>query len=608
MEAAVLNATAESPRGDGARSEQRLLELSNPAYRLAFRVLGSHEAAEDAVQQAYLNALRYLDRGGRPEQERTWFLKVVANAARDSRRSETSRRRGEAAVEARQDAGPGPDRELINGLRVALHALEEKYRLPVSLCYEEKLSQREVAAVLDIPERTVSKYVNTGLGKLRRALEGAGYPAAVAIVLGGLKQTAPAVPASLAGRVEALVANGARTAPQELASRAARKGSVAKGGLAMKVIAGIVLAGAIAAGVAVVSGGDGGSRLPAEKPKNKFSTPVTASDAEWHLDGVWAGCGVKGYLDGPRKEIFVFTGPSTKMWFEWAGDFNLRKYEKEIDRYLTVTGGARGWLDGPFTRARFGGWSYGSSGVRTAGSPDGRYLYMVDLGRLRVLDMEKRTVRTLLDKVNAVAVSVDKKGNAWIFSWGGGLRIVNVEGKVLETRSLPGNFEKQPLIGHGFCARLDEENDRLWGMKRNGLYLWYWDFKQAGKVVPVLWDYGKKSRGKCVTGPFEGTQMHCPAGFAFGPDDPDKLFGYVGGGDDTTFYRLDFKKKEWVMFGPPKEHEKKPFKVFRFVHHKGKFPCNSIVSWCGTPGWDEEGNIYLGVALGARTIRYKRVK
>ena len=276
---------------------------------------------------------------------------------------------------------------------------------------------------------------------------------------------------------------------------------------------------------------------------------------------------------------------------------------------MTATGGARGWLDGPFTRARFGGWSYGSSGVRTGRSPDGRYLYMIDLGILRVLNFEKRVVRTLLDKVNAVALSVDSKGNAWIFSWGGALRIVNVEGKTLETRHLPGSYNKRPLIGHGFNARLDEEKDRLWGMKRNGLYLWYWDFKLGGKVVPVLWDFGKKSRGRCVTGPFEGTQMHCPGAFAFGPDDPAKRFGYMGGGNDTTFYRLDLQKKEWVMFGARPEHEKAhPLKVLSFVHHKGKFRWGSVVSWCGTPGWDKEGNIYLGVALGARTIRFKRVK
>ena len=72
---------------------------------------------------------------------------------------------------------------------------------------------------------------------------------------------------------------------------------VLKGGIAMKLAAGIVLAGAVAAGVAVVSGG--GSDLPAETPR-KFATPVTAPDAEWHLEGVWAGCGISGYLDGPR--------------------------------------------------------------------------------------------------------------------------------------------------------------------------------------------------------------------------------------------------------------------------------------------------------------------
>jgi hypothetical protein len=102
--------------------------------------------------------------------------------------------------------------------------------------------------------------------------------------------------------------------------------------------------------------------------------------------------------------------------------------------------------------------------------------------------------------------------------------------------------------------------------------------------------------------------MHCPSGVAFGPDDPEKRFMYMGGGDDTTFYRLDFQKKEWMMFGPPDRKAKRPYKVLRFVHSKGKFPFGSIVTWCGPPAWDKEGNIYLRVALGSRIVRFTRVK
>ena len=579
------------------------------AYHLALRVTGNEALAEDAVQEAFVRVLR--EPSARPGREplTNHILRAVHLSALDILRSEGARRRREEGYAMERSSAPASPasaagtRELAAAAQRELADLPAEIRIAVALCCEQGFSQEEAARITGVPQRTISHRVQRGLERLRGRLS-TRVAALSAVALGNSLRSlgVPPAPAHVVRRVGGLAAK-VQTVTHPAAGAAA-----AKGGFAMKVLAGVVLAGTVAGAVAVV-GGSGGS-LPAEKPR-KFDTPVTHPGAEWHREGVWAGCGIMGYLDGPRREIFVFTGPSPTMWFEWAGDFNLRKYDEDIDRYLTVTGGANGCMDGPFTRARFGGWNYGSSGVRTACSPDGRYMFMSEPkvgGRLRILDFEKREVRTLLEKGNACALDVDSKGNVYTIGWGGDFKIVNAEGKIVKQTKLPGNYEKQSLIGHGFCARLDEKNNRLWGMKRNGLYLWYWDLSAGGKIVPVLRDFGKKSRGKCVTGPFEGTQMHCPSGFAFGPGDPEHRFGYMGGGDDSTFYRLDFEKKEWVMFGPPKEHEKRPFKIFRFVHHKGKFPCNSIVSWCGTPGWDEEDNIYLGVALGARTIRYKRVK
>ena len=148
-----------------------------------------------------------------------------------------------------------------------MRTLDQKYRVPLALCYEQDFTKRDAATVLEMPERTLSRYVSVGLEKLRKALERAGYPAAIAAVLGGLKQTAPAVPASLAGRVEALVSSGAKAAPRKLASRAARRGSAAKGGYTMKLIAGVVLAGAVAAGAAILAPRENGvAPLPAEAP------------------------------------------------------------------------------------------------------------------------------------------------------------------------------------------------------------------------------------------------------------------------------------------------------------------------------------------------------
>jgi len=146
----------------------RLLALGDRAYLLAVRMLGSKEGAEDAVQQAYLNAVRDLRKGARPEKLEAWFLGAVANAARKQLRTETRRRRREAAVmrqESRNRSGhEALERsEMVVALRTAVMALEDKYRAPLSLCCEQGMSQREAAGVLSMPESTVSKYVNAAL-------------------------------------------------------------------------------------------------------------------------------------------------------------------------------------------------------------------------------------------------------------------------------------------------------------------------------------------------------------------------------------------------------------------------------------------------------------
>lgn len=237
---------------------QSLLSFGGPAYRLAARILGSEEGVDDALQQAYLQALQEIGAGRPPAEPRTWFLTVVANCARKHLRSEARRRRREAAVgqesAARQE--PGPDAALVAELRRAMGMLEERYRTPVALCCEEGLTQREAAQILGLPERTVSKHVSVGLERLRRALARAGYAAAPAAVLGALAHTAPPVPSALVAALEKLVQEfGAASGTGPGAAQAgAHAAAAAKGGLAVKVIAGVVLAGVVAGAGVFASG------------------------------------------------------------------------------------------------------------------------------------------------------------------------------------------------------------------------------------------------------------------------------------------------------------------------------------------------------------------
>jgi RNA polymerase sigma factor (sigma-70 family) len=226
-----------------------------PAYRVAASVLGTTEGAEDAVQQAYLKAVRFLASQPPPQDERAWFLRTVANAAREQLRGEVRHRRKEAAMNLDPQTSitqPVNAGELAALLRQAMGELDEQHRLPLTLCYQEGLSQREAAAIMDTPERTLSRHVREGLELLRGFLVRSGYNAAPAAVLGALAHTAPAVPASLAAAVAKIVSGQAGAMGSGVGSAGAAAGAAAKGGIAMKAIVAVVLAGTVAAGVGVL--------------------------------------------------------------------------------------------------------------------------------------------------------------------------------------------------------------------------------------------------------------------------------------------------------------------------------------------------------------------
>src|ERR1700694_4920669 len=76
-----------SARGGSDRAFNELLgPLVDLAYRLACGMLHDSHAAEDAVQEASLTAWRRLDRVRDAGKVRPWFLSIVANECRNTRR------------------------------------------------------------------------------------------------------------------------------------------------------------------------------------------------------------------------------------------------------------------------------------------------------------------------------------------------------------------------------------------------------------------------------------------------------------------------------------------------------------------------------------------
>ena len=146
-------------------------ELVRPHLEIAFRVayLITHNAAdaEDATQDALVKAWRAFGRFRPGAPMRPWLLQIVANEARNRRRSAGRRERLALRVQASAgEAAPSPaDERLV----AALEQLSDEHRLVLACRHLLDLSEEETATALGVPVGTVKSRTSRALDSLREA-------------------------------------------------------------------------------------------------------------------------------------------------------------------------------------------------------------------------------------------------------------------------------------------------------------------------------------------------------------------------------------------------------------------------------------------------------
>jgi RNA polymerase sigma-70 factor, ECF subfamily len=162
-------------RGDQGAYGLLVQAYQGIAFRTAYLVVGDAAEAEDAAQEGFVKAYHAIRRFRRGAPFRPWILQIVANEARNRRRS--AGRRAALVLRAAADApsgeaAPSPEAALLSreqqqALLTAVNNLREEDRLVISCRYFLELSEAETAEVLGWRRGTVKSRLSRALERLR---------------------------------------------------------------------------------------------------------------------------------------------------------------------------------------------------------------------------------------------------------------------------------------------------------------------------------------------------------------------------------------------------------------------------------------------------------
>jgi RNA polymerase sigma-70 factor, ECF subfamily len=163
-------------------------------YRVAYRLTGSHDEAQDLIQDALLEALRDFARFERGTHFDRWLFRIMSNTQIDKVRRRpkvaiisiddawngewggpSERWYGERRLRDVPDDSAGPEEQLLRHeleapLQRALAALPPEFRSAVILADLEGMTYEEISHALGCPIGTVRSRLNRGRNLMRKLL------------------------------------------------------------------------------------------------------------------------------------------------------------------------------------------------------------------------------------------------------------------------------------------------------------------------------------------------------------------------------------------------------------------------------------------------------
>lgn len=185
MEASDLAVVARVRAGDHEAFRFLVERHSRGVFRLAYRLTGQEQDAEDVVQETFLRAYREIRRFEARSSFSTWLYRIAVNCSHDllrqrpragSRPSLDDPEGGFALQLADGSAAADPFREVASRriderVRTAMSGLSDQERSAFVMRHFEGLSIEEIGRALDLKTSAAKHSIFRAVQKLRRALD-----------------------------------------------------------------------------------------------------------------------------------------------------------------------------------------------------------------------------------------------------------------------------------------------------------------------------------------------------------------------------------------------------------------------------------------------------
>jgi RNA polymerase sigma-70 factor (ECF subfamily) len=161
--------------GDVSAFEQIVVQHERRVLTLAWRLLGTMEDAQDAAQEVFLRAFKYLPRFDTRRKFEPWLVRIAVNTCRELGRKKN--RHQAVMIKPEELPAPGDPHSEFSAeedrriLYAAVRELPEKEKAALILRDIDGFSTADVAEILQSSESTVRSQVSSARVKIRKAID-----------------------------------------------------------------------------------------------------------------------------------------------------------------------------------------------------------------------------------------------------------------------------------------------------------------------------------------------------------------------------------------------------------------------------------------------------